>query len=99
MCSCCNASYYGESARHFFVRASEHLGLTPLIGKRVRNPKESVIYDYILLNGHDASFEDFTIFLTENNRFQLHLKESLLIKHDKPELDRNIYIYRLELFD
>ena len=26
MCSCCNATYYGESERHFFVRASEHLG-------------------------------------------------------------------------
>ena len=23
-CSCCNATYYGESERHFFVRASEH---------------------------------------------------------------------------
>ena len=39
-CSCCNATYYGESERHFFVRASEHLGMTPLTGKQVKNPKK-----------------------------------------------------------
>ena len=99
MCSCCNEPYYGESERHFFVRASEHLGMTPLTGKRVKNSKKSAIFDHILLNDHDASFEDFTIFLKENNRFKLHLKESLLIKRGKPELDRNIYNYLLELFD
>ena len=32
-CSCCNVSYYGESERQFFVRASEHLGITSLTGK------------------------------------------------------------------
>ena len=98
-CSCCNATYYGESERHFFVRACEHLGMTPLIRKRVRNPKKSAIFDHILLNGHDASFEDLTILLKEKNRFKLHLKESLLIKRDKPELNRNIDSYPLELFD
>ena len=75
-CSCCNATYYGESERLFFVRASEQLGMTHLTGKRVRNPKKSAIFDHILLNGHDASFEDFTILLKENNRFKLHLKKS-----------------------
>ena len=98
-CSCCNATYYGESERHFFVRASEHLGMTPITGKRVMNPKKSAIFDHILLNVHDASFEDFTILLKENSRFKLHLKESLLIDCGKPELNRNIYIYPLELFD
>ena len=98
-CTCSNATYYGESERHFFVRAYEHLGMTPLTGKRVRKPKKSAIFDHILLNGHDASFQDFMILLKENNRFKLHLKESLLIKRDKPELNRNIYSYLLELFD
>ena len=93
MYSCCKGTYYGESERHFFVRASEHLGMTPLTGKRVKNPKKSAIFDHILLKGHDASFEDFTILLKENNKYQLHLKESLLIKHDQPELNRNIYGY------
>ena len=98
-CSCCNATYYGQSERHFFLRASEHLGMTPLTGKRVKKPKNSAISDHILLNGHNVSFEDFTILLTENNRFKLHLKESLLIKRGKPELNKSIYSYPLELFD
>ena len=98
-CSCCNTTYYGESESHFFVRAFEHLHMIPLTGERVKNPKKSAILDIILLKGHDASFEDFTIPLKENNKYKLHLKGSLLIKPDKPELNRNIYSYPLELFD
>ena len=97
--SCCNATYYGESERHFFVRASEYLDMTPLTENLVKNPKKSAIFDHILLKGHDTSFEDFMILMKENNKFKLHLKEFHLIKRDKPELNRNIYSYPLELFD
>ena len=62
MCSCCNANYYGESGRHFFARASEHLGMTPLTGKRVTNPKKSAIIDHILLKGYHTNFKDFKRF-------------------------------------
>ena len=99
MCSCCTVIYYGQPERHFFIRASEHLEMTPLSGKQVKNPKKSVIFDHFLLNGHGTSFEDFTILLKENNRFKLHLKESLLIKRDKPEFNRNIYSYPIGLSD
>ena len=34
-----------------------------------------------------------------NHSLKLHLKESLLIKHDKPELNRNIYNFPLQLFN
>ena len=38
MCSCCNGTYYGQTQRHFFVRASEHLGITLVnLLKRLRN--------------------------------------------------------------
>ena len=59
----------------------------------VNNSKKSAIFDQILVKDHDASFEDFTILLKENNKFKLHLKQSLLIKCDKPEHDKNIYSY------
>ena len=97
-CSCSNATYYGETGRHLFVRASEHLGITPLTQKRVKNSKKSAIMDHILLEGHNATYNDFLILISENNQFKLHLKESLLIKRDKPELNRNIYTHPLELF-
>ena len=73
--------------------------MTPVTGKLVKNAKKSAIYDNILLQGHDASFEDFTILFKENKKFKLHLKESLLIISDKPELNRNIYNCPLELFN
>ena len=60
--------------------------MTPLTGKRVKNSKKSAIIEHILPKDHDASSEDFTILLKENNKFKLHLKESLLIKLYKPEL-------------
>ena len=91
-CSCCSATYYSETERNLFVRASEHLGITPLTQKLVKNPKKSAIMDHILLEDHDAAYHDFSI------QFKLHLKESLMIKRDKPELNRNIYTHPLELF-
>ena len=74
MCSCCNTTYYGQTQRHFFVRASEHLGITPLTGKFVKTPKKSAIFDHMLLDGHKASFDNFSILLKENNAFKLQLK-------------------------
>ena len=61
--------------------------MTPLTGKQIQNPKKLPIFDHILLKGHDASFVDFMILLKENNRFKLHVKEYLLIKRDKTELN------------
>ena len=40
-CCCCIATYHEESEKHFFVRAFEHLCITPLTGKQVKNPKKS----------------------------------------------------------
>ena len=50
--NCCNATYCGETERHLFVRASEHLGITPLTQRRVKNPQKSAIMDHILSEGH-----------------------------------------------
>ena len=97
MCSCCNATYYGQTQRHFFVRASEHLGITPLTGKFVKTPKKSAIFDHMLLDGHKASFDNFSILLKENNAFKLQLKESLLISRDKPILNMSIHHYYIKL--
>ena len=98
MCSCCNATYHCQTERHFFVRASEHLGITPLTGKFVKMPKKSTIFDHMLLDGHKASFDNFSIPLKQSNPFKLQLKESLLISHDKPILKKNTYSFPLELF-
>ena len=53
----------------------------------------------MLLDGHKANFDNFSILLKESNAFKLQLKESLLISHDEPILNKNIYSFPLELFD
>ena len=73
MCSCCNKTYYGQTQRYFFVRASEHLVITPLTGKFAKTPKKSANFDHILLDGHKASFDNFSILLKESNPFKLQL--------------------------
>ena len=60
-CSYSNPTYYGESERHIFVRASEHLGITPLTQERVKKPKKSAIVDHILIKGHNSMYDDFPI--------------------------------------
>ena len=50
--------------------------MTPLTGKQVKNSKKSTIFEHILLKGHGTSFEYFVILLKENNKIELHLKES-----------------------
>ena len=99
MWSCCSATYYGQAQRNFFLRASEHLRVTLLTGKFVKTSKKSAIFDHMLLNGHKASFDNFSILLKENNSLKLQLKESLLRAHDKSILNRNIYSFTLELLD
>ena len=63
MCRCCNTTYYGQTHSHFFVRASEHLGITPLTGKFVKVHTKSAIFDHMLLDGHKAHFDNFRIHL------------------------------------
>ena len=71
MCSCCNATYCGETQRYLFVRAFEHLGIAPLIGKFVKTPNKSAIFDHMLLDGHkEACFDNFLIRLKESNAFK-----------------------------
>ena len=79
MCSCCNATYDGETKRHLFVRASEHLGITPLTQKRVKNPKKSAIIDHILLEGHNATYDDQPIFYLDLQLF-LFVFQKLFLK-------------------
>ena len=39
-CSNCNATYYCRTYQHFFTRSAEHMGISNLTGKLVKNVKE-----------------------------------------------------------
>ena len=98
-CGICNDTYYGQTERHLNVKAGEHIGLSPLTGKRVKC-KPSAISDHLLLHEqNDSGFNDFTILCSEANSFKLALRESILIKRDSPQLNRAIRSIPLLLYD
>ena len=44
----------------------------------------------MLVCDHKVMHEDFTLLGNESNRYLLELKESLLIKRDKPSVNKNL---------
>ena len=97
-CGSCNATYYGKTKRHFKVRICEHLEISALTGKRVKGDDDSAIKEHLLFCNHAPDFEDFSILATNNNDFNITLKESLLINGDHPPLNKNKQSLPLELF-
>ena len=98
-CGRCDSTYYGETDRHVKVRSREHIGITPLTFKKTKPSKESAIRDHLLNCNNILSFEEFTNLANGNNKFVLEIKESLLIKRDRPVLNKNISSAKLFLFD
>ena len=98
-CGRCNATYYGETCRHFNVRVGEHSGISPLTGKKSKARKTTAVKDHMLFCDHIVSLDDFKILTSSNSEFHLKIKESLLISRDKPELNRNEKSLPLCLFD
>ena len=97
-CNIYNDIYYGKTKRHFKVRACQHLGITPLTGKKIKSPKGSAVFDHISHMGHNASLDDFETLIKESEEFRFLLRESLLILHDDPQLNRYVKPIPLELF-
>ena len=98
-CSSCNATYYGKTYRHFFTRAAGHMGISNLTSKRVKNVKESAVSDHLLQCYCAIDFDHFDVLASDTNSFRFLIKESLLIKRDKPVLNRTVKSFLLKLFD
>ena len=97
-CSNSNITYYRENERHLKVRAGEHIGTSPLTGKRVNDNKKSFVKDHCFLSGHVCSFEGFTVLNYESHKFKPLIKEPLLVTKDKPLLNKQVKSLKLELF-
>ena len=95
----CNAIYYGKTKCHFYVRAAEHMGISHLTNKCIKNIKQSAISDHLLTCDCNINFDDFTILSKDSNNINLLIKESLLISRDKPILNRTVKSFPLELFE
>ena len=88
-----------KTYRHFFTRAAEHMGISNLTSKRVKNVKESAVSDHLLQCNCAIDFDHFDVLASDTNRFRLLIKESLLIKRDRPVLNRTVKSFPLKLFD
>ena len=98
-CGRCNSSYYGETDRHLKVRSGEHIGIPPLTFRKVKPSKESAILDHLPNCNKISSFDEFTILAYGHHQYILKITESLLIKLDRPVLNKNISSAKLFLFD
>ena len=98
VCGGCNATYYGQTKRHLKVRASEHIGISALTGKKIK-PTRSAVSDHHQTCTHQSSFDDFKVLSRGGETPILEIKESLFIMRDSPLLNRTISSSPLYLFD
>ena len=97
-CNTCNAIYYGKTKRHFYVRVAEHIGISHLKTKRLKNVKQSAISDHVLTCDCNIKINNFTILSKDSNNINLLIKENLLIARDKLILNKTVKYFPLGLF-
>ena len=90
---------FGKRLNTCSAKAAEHMGISNLTGKGLKNVKHSAISDHLLQCNCTINFDNFDILAAESNKFKLFLRENLLIKRDKPILSRTAKSFPLELFD
>ena len=87
-CGGCNATYIGETTRHFTTRVTEHL----------ERDKESHIYKHLRTNACCMQASDascFSILDQARTEFQLKMKEGMYIQWEKPSLNRQVRSYKV----
>ena len=75
------------------------MGISNLTSKRVKNVKESMVSDHLLQCNCTIEFDHFDVLASDTNSFRLLIKESFLIKCDKPVLNHTVRSFPLKLFD
>ena len=100
-CANCNIGYIGKTKRHFEVRTNEHLGISSVTGKPYTyNPNTATaVRKHLHQCGYHASINDFKIIGSARVDKLLYIKEGLLIRHDRPILNRNVQSSPIYLYD
>jgi hypothetical protein len=86
VCSQCQATYYGETVRHFTTRIAEHRGVSVRTGNWVTNPLHSNIRDHSIELDHPIHVDSFEI-VSSCDKPSVKLLESILIHQFKPTLN------------
>ena len=74
------------------------MGISNLTGKHLKNVKQSAISRHLLECNCSIDFDHFDILAPDRKNFRLLIKESLLIKHDQPQLNKTTKSFPLTLF-
>ena len=96
-CAECNLCYIGLLERHFKVRSYDHLGMSISTNKPIKGVQTSMKTHW-RENNHHITMDSIKVIARAENSFHLRIKESLLIKRDRPVLNNNIYSTPLYLF-
>ena len=75
------------------------MSISNLTEKRLKSVKQSAVSDHILECNCSIDFDHFDTLASDSNKFRLLIKESLLIKRDKSQLNKTIKSFPLKLFD
>ena len=94
----CRIMYVGQTRRHIHTRISEHMGVSSKTGNKLSVSQMSAVLTPHHLSGHSISDSDFTILTSGNSKFDLEMRESLVISKLKPILDNNTSSMPLNLF-
>ena len=76
----------------FKVRIGEHSVISPLTNKRSKSKKATAAKDHMLISDQPVSFDEFKVLASSNSEFHLKIKESLLISHDQPILNKKKHL-------
>ena len=93
-CGRCN-----KHNKHLKVSSGEHIWISPLSFKKVKPSKESEIRVHFLICKNIRSFDEFNILTYGRHKYILEIKESMLIKQNRPVGNKNISSAKLFLFD
>ena len=86
-CSRCKSTYIGKTKRHTHHRFSEHAGVSPLTGKKLKGQKSTTVRDHMLECDTIVCSDDFKVIGRDNIDYHLRIKESLFIKKEIPNLN------------
>ena len=62
-----NAIYNSETCRYLKIRVREHLGVSPLTGRKAKAKTITAIKDDLLFCDHAVSLEEFKILVSSNS--------------------------------
>ena len=75
------------------------MDMSNLTGNHLKCVKQSAVSDHPLECNCSIDSDHFDIPASDANKFRLLITESLLIKHDQPQLNKTIRSFSLKLFD